>query len=95
MITIIAIFNVKEECIAKFQEIAQECIAASRQEEGNEDYHLYTGKDDKTKFVFVETWKDADAIAFHNETPHLQKFAAAFGPLVSSAPIIEQITLLD
>ncbi len=43
MITIIASFHVK-----------QECVDASRQEEGNSSYHLYTGKIDGTKFFFVE-----------------------------------------
>ncbi|MBP3818722.1 MAG: antibiotic biosynthesis monooxygenase, partial [Butyrivibrio sp.] len=43
MITIIATFNVKNECTEKFQELASECIEASRKEEGNVDYHLYTG----------------------------------------------------
>ena len=47
-------FNVKNECTEKFQKLASECIEASRKEEGNVDYHLYTGKEDKTKFFFVK-----------------------------------------
>ncbi|MCR5769667.1 MAG: antibiotic biosynthesis monooxygenase, partial [Butyrivibrio sp.] len=66
MVTIIATFNVKEDCVSKFETLAKECIVASRKEAGNVDYHLYTGKEDKTKFFFVEVWKDDEAINTHN-----------------------------
>ena len=95
MITIIATFNVKNECTAKFEELAKECIAASRKEEGNVDYHLYTGKEDKTKFFFVEVWKDEQAIDTHNASAHFTKFVKEFGALVSSDPVIEQTVMVD
>ncbi len=95
MITIIATFNVKEECVDKFEALAKECIVASRNEEGNVDYHLYTGKEDKTKFFFVEVWKDDEAINIHNASEHFQKFVGEFGDLVSSDPVIEQTVMVE
>ena len=95
MITIIATFNVKEDCVNKFESLAKECIVASRKEEGNVDYHLYTGKEDKTKFFFVEVWKDDEAINTHNASEHFQKFVRAFGDLISSAPVIEQTVMVE
>lgn len=94
MITIIATFNVKNECTEKFQKLASECIEASRKEEGNVDYHLYTGKEDKTKFFFVEVWKDDEAIDTHNASAHFQKFVGEFGDLVSTPPVIEQTVMV-
>lgn len=95
MITIIATFNVKKDCVNEFETLAKECIAASRKEEGNVDYHLYTGKEDKTKFFFVEVWKDEKAIDDHNASEHFRKFLGAFGSHVSSDPVIEQTVLVD
>ena len=95
MITIIATFNVKEDCVNKFESLAKECIVASRKEEGNVDYHLYTGKEDKTKFFFVEVWKDDEAINAHNASKHFKKYVGAFGNLVSSDPVIEQTLMVE
>ena len=90
MITIIASFHVKPECVEIFKGMAMECVEESRKEEGNSSYHLYTGKTDKTKFFFVENWKDEKAIETHNASAHFQKFAGAFSPFVKENPIIEQ-----
>ncbi len=90
MITIIALFHVKSECVEKFKAMAKECVEESRKEEGNGSYYLYIGLTDKTKFFFVENWKDEKAIEKHNASAHFQKFAGAFSPLVSEPPIIEQ-----
>ena len=95
MVTIIATFNVKEDCVSKFEILAKECIVASRKEAGNVDYHLYTGKEDKTKYFFVEVWKDDEAIATHNASAHFQKFVGEFGDRVSAAPVIEQTVMVD
>ena len=59
LITIIAIFELKPECVETFKGLAAECIEASRKEEGNVSYNFYTGKEDKNKYFFVEVWKDA------------------------------------
>ena len=40
MITIIAMFEIKPECVDAFKELAAPCIEASRLEEGNESYNL-------------------------------------------------------
>lgn len=95
MITIIATFYVKNECVDEFQTLAGECIEASRKEEGNVDYHLYQGKADQTRFFFVEVWKDENAIETHNASEHFQKFAGAFGALVSADPVIEQAVMVN
>ncbi len=91
MITIIATFVTKPECADAFKELAAPCIEASRKEEGNVSYGFYTGREDKTKFFFVEVWKDEDAIAKHNASAHFQTFAGAFMPLLAQDPSIEQV----
>ena len=90
MITIIAMFELKPECVDTFKGLAAECIEASRKEEGNVSYNFYAGKEDKNKYFFVEVWKDDDAIASHNASAHFQKFAGAFGPMLAKPPVVEQ-----
>ncbi len=90
MITIIASFRVKQECVNAFKAMAMECVEASRKEAGNSSYHLYAAKTDGTKFFFVENWEDEKAIELHNASAHFQKFAGAFLPFVVEEPVIEQ-----
>lgn len=90
MITIIAAFELKPECVAEFKGLAAECIEASRKEEGNVDYQFYVSKNDANKYFFVEVWKDEEAIELHNASAHFQKFAGAFMPMLAKEPMIEQ-----
>lgn len=90
MITIIAMFELKPECVAEFKALAAECIEASRAEAGNADYKFFEGKEDKNKYFFVEVWKDEKAIEEHNASAHFRKFAGAFVPMLAKAPVIEQ-----
>ncbi|MBQ9031453.1 MAG: antibiotic biosynthesis monooxygenase [Parasporobacterium sp.] len=91
MITIIASFELKPECVETFKELAAECIEGSRREEGNADYNLYVSKTSSTRFFFIENWKDEKAIELHNATPHFQKFSEGFGPLLAGEPTVEVV----
>ena len=91
MITIVALFETKPECAEEFKKLAEPCIEASRKEEGNVSYGFYSGKEDGNKYVFIEVWKNEDAILTHNASEHFQRFAGAFMPLLAKAPVIEQV----
>ena len=91
MITIIASFELKPECVEEFLAQAEECIAGSRSEEGNVDYNLYVSRENSCKYFFIENWKDEEAIKFHNSTPHFQKFSAAFAPMLAGNPSVELV----
>lgn len=95
MITIIAAFELKPECVEQFKTLAAECITGSRAEAGNVDYNLYVSKNSENKYFFIETWKDEQAIAQHNETPHFLKFAAGFGPLLAAEPVVEHVLKVE
>lgn len=89
MITIVASFELKPECIESFLAQASECIEASRKEEGNVDYNLYVSRSDPNKYFFIENWKDEHAIELHNASAHFLKFAGAFGSCVAGEPKVE------
>ena len=70
MIKIVAKNYVKPECSEAFRETAKELIEKSCAEEGNIFYTLNVSKNDPNTLVFIENWKDQEAINFHNKTDH-------------------------
>lgn len=70
MIIILAKCIVKENSIDEFISCANELVSESRKEKGCISYELCQDLKDKNKFVFVEKWKDQDAIDAHNNSNH-------------------------
>jgi quinol monooxygenase YgiN len=68
---------VKSEKVANFIEAAKFIIDSSNAEPGCISYQLYQNPYDKTKFIFVEVWKDQMAIDNHFSMSYFK----AFGPL--------------
>lgn len=50
--------------------------AASRAEEGNEQYAYYFSPDNAGELLLLEVWRDAQAVARHGETPHFKALGA-------------------
>lgn len=55
---------------------AHEALAATRAEEGNISYDFFQSIDNPDKIVFVETWKDEAAHAFHMEQAYTKEWIA-------------------
>ncbi len=70
MIQILADNYIKQEHTNDFLAVANQLIEASRQEEGNISYNLIQDINDPEHFVFIEQWKDQDAIDTHNASTH-------------------------
>lgn len=67
---------VKSEKVSDFLAAARPLIDSSNTEPGCESYTLYQNPYDKTRFIFVEIWKDQVAIDNHFSKPYFK----AFGP---------------
>jgi len=72
MITIIAKSVVKKGMKENFRQTARELIIKSQQEEGCISYNLYEDMDNADVLVFIEEWKDREAIQMHNESKHFK-----------------------
>lgn len=70
---------IKPENVSDFIVAARPLIDSSNAEPGCESYMLYQNPYDKTKFIFVEVWKDQIAIDNHFSMPYFK----AFGPKTS------------
>lgn len=91
MITIIADFDVKPDCVDKFIRLAAECTRSTRKENGNLSYKVFRARDNAPKFTFVEEWLNDVAIEKHNSAPHFKKFLDLIAPLMDGEPSIRQI----
>lgn len=91
MITIVANFDIKSDCVDKFIRFASDCTRETRKENGNLSYKVFQARHDKTKFTFIEEWLNDVAIDKHNEMPHFKLFLDSIAPLINGEPSIEQI----
>ena len=91
MITVIARFDVKPECMDKFIRCACDCSRNSRRESGNLSYKVYNSREAENKFTFIEEWVNDKAIELHGKTPHFQEFITNIASLINGEPVIEQV----
>ena len=89
MIKIIAKILVKEEAIEKFQKEAQELIEKSRAEEGNVTYTLNQNISNPSEHVFMEIWKDEEAIKKHNASEHFTGIFPKLAALAKEDPAVD------
>lgn len=59
----------------EFVAAAQDCIRATRQEEGCISYELLAMTDHPDKLMYFERWVDKAALKRHMQTPHMDSFA--------------------
>jgi quinol monooxygenase YgiN len=66
----------KPERVAGFIEAARAMVDSSNMEQGCESYQLFQNPYDNTQFIFVEVWKDQQAIDAHFNMSYFK----AWGP---------------
>ena len=96
MIHVIAIITAKPGMRDKILEAARGNLAAVRAEDGCIEYNIASDADGigsfQTKFggdafVFVEKWRDAQALKAHAAAPHMAAYAAKVKDLIASRVI--------
>jgi quinol monooxygenase YgiN len=70
-------------------EVGQAVAAASRAEEGCISYRLYEDTEIPNEFVFVEEWKDEEALTRHFQTAHVRDFMRGIGAMILSPPDVK------
>lgn len=60
-------------------------IAATRAEDGCEEYGCYEDTQQRGRYVFVERWRDPEALDRHLETPHMAAWMQVAGPRLTGA----------
>jgi quinol monooxygenase YgiN len=85
-LTIVATFQAKPEAAEQLVEQLQELAVLTRAEKGCVSYRPYVAPEDPASVVMIEEWADAEAIAAHNKSEHLQAFAK-LAPELLTAPV--------
>ncbi len=86
MIVVVGKVKTDAERRADLIRVAQAVASASRAEEGNIDYRFYEDTEVDNDFVFVEEWKDEEALQLHFKTHHIAEFMGAIMPTLVAAP---------
>jgi quinol monooxygenase YgiN len=92
VIYVVATLTVKPETRAEFIAAATACIKETRKEPGNIAYDLHESVTDPSKMVFVEQWKDAEALVPHRAAEHMKAFGRVAVKCMTAPPKIEVIT---
>jgi quinol monooxygenase YgiN len=69
--------------------VGEAVAAASRAEAGCISYRLYEATDLENEFVFVEEWKDQQALELHFGTPHIAEFMQAIPATITAPPDVK------
>ena len=81
----ISVINGKEK---EFEEIAKKLVSAVNSEEkDNLFYRLY--KKSSHKYVFLEGYKDKEALNTHTKTNHYKIYGKAMAKFLDNAPKVE------
>ena len=70
MIKVIAHFYIKPEFVEKTESLFKELVEKSRKDKGCISYELFEVEGDTGHMVFIETWKDKNALDAHSKTEH-------------------------
>jgi quinol monooxygenase YgiN len=92
VIYVVATLTLKPETRAEFIAASTACINATRKEPGNIAYDLHESVTDPTKMVFVEQWKDTEALVPHRAAEHMKTFGRVAVKCFAAPPKIEVIT---
>jgi quinol monooxygenase YgiN len=65
-------FQAKPEKVEELRKRLLEMVQFTSKEEGCLFYNLHVDRSDLTIFYFLEGWKNADALAFHDQTSYVQ-----------------------
>ena len=75
-------FIAKEGCEDKLKELLEAMVEPSKKENGCLNYNIYQYKDNKRKFMAVETWADEASLDGHKASEHYKVYKSSYEPYV-------------
>ena len=83
MIKLIAVLTVKPEFSGIIESRAWELVKASRCEKGNISYNFVKDACSDNKYLFMEEWKDQNAVDAHNNSEPFQTICPQLNSMCS------------
>ena len=84
MLWVHVMIDVNEADVDAFRQASLENARQSREEPGIAQFELVQQRDDPTRFVLIEVYRDAEAPLRHKETVHYQKWRDTVAPMMAS-----------
>ena len=88
MIAVIAKLPVKPEKKEKALETIQTLMRRVAEEEGTVSYTINMSDQDPDTLVFIEHYRDMDALTAHSESPHFKEFMKQSAEFATARPEI-------
>jgi quinol monooxygenase YgiN len=88
---VIARAEVRPEALEIFKAAAEDCIAATRHEQGCLGYDIHESVTQPGRFVSYESWETRADIDRHMASPHVVAFLETARACVSAPPVIEVV----
>ncbi len=88
-VVVTAVIGVKKGSEMEAESLMRALIPPTRAESGCLNYNLHCLGDDRSLFLFHETWASRAALDQHLATPHLTGFLKKIEPLLSVPPEIK------
>ncbi|MEO7214888.1 putative quinol monooxygenase [Mucilaginibacter sp.] len=93
-ISLLAYLHCKKDAEIAFDTELKKLVNASVKEGGCLAYELYQYKDEPTRYVIEEEWKDEDTLSRHMETPHYKYFVHISPALLEKPAEVKILTRL-
>jgi quinol monooxygenase YgiN len=77
---IVVEFEVKPQHVSDFINLMKSHAELSRQEDGCQQFDVLQAQEDPNKVFFIESWRDAEALAVHSEVPRMAQNRATYEP---------------
>ncbi len=87
-VTVVAIIKATPGNESALKQALLALIPPTRQEAGCLNYDLHVDTENPARFIFHENWSSKAQLDTHLNSPHLDAFEAAAGPLLAEAPQI-------
>ena len=90
-VRIVAEFEAKPGCQRELGATLLAMVEPTRAEPGCVQYDLHVDKERDGHFLFFERFASADAVAFHNRTPHFLRLGDAVKGLIVGPPAVTRM----
>ena len=94
MVKILAHFHLKEDALPQVKLLAEELVAATREEEGCIQYELLQAQEEPLHLVMQEAWASQAALDKHSASAHFARLVPQLAALCAQPPKVEPYTLL-
>lgn len=77
---IVVEFELKPQHANDFVKLMKTHAELSRKEDGCQQYDVLQAQEDSNKIFFIESWRDAEALAVHSKVPRMAENRAIYEP---------------